>query len=262
MPFGVESSPDDYGGPRSVIRPAWSPMPFGVESSPDLCCIGAFCRRKAGGHQCLSASSPHRTAARRAHLSAALGVTNAFRRRVLTGLVSAGACHLDPSVTNAFRRRVLTGQGGTHENNLDPWCCHQCLSASSPHRTWATITRVTGTMVVTNAFRRRVLTGPSTAGDIERVLLRHQCLSASSPHRTTSSESGSSRRPSSPMPFGVESSPDKPVAGQPVGGRSGHQCLSASSPHRTALEREVYRRGVLGHQCLSASSPHRTGVCL
>ena len=63
-------------------------------------------------------------------------VTNAFRRRVLTGRWPGMISILTGRpVTNAFRRRVLTGQAAP------------ATGANSARA------------VVTNAFRRRVLTG-------------------------------------------------------------------------------------------------------
>ena len=89
---------------------------------------------------------------------------------------------------------------------------------------------------VTNAFRRRVLTGrlvlPTSPTLGPR---RHQCLSASSPHRTPKRSNRRMTRNQirSPMPFGVESSPDDAVIRVEHAANWCHQCLSASSPHRT-----------------------------
>ena len=87
-------------------------------------------------------------------------VTNAFRRRVLTGLVEIVEHHLHQlGVTNAFRRRVLTGRvylvgwlGGVVGSPMpfgvesSPDVLSSAVTTRAPH--W-----------VTNAFRRRVLTG-------------------------------------------------------------------------------------------------------
>ena len=233
MPFGVESSPDHARRSKPSAPCTQSPMPFGVESSPDWP-VGMKDAAYRPGHQCLSASSPHRTWATITRVTGTMVVTNAFRRRVLTGHgeQGMGALQDHPSpmpfgvesspdggnMIAVFAIAPVSPMPFGVESSPDRGIVsllsigktrHQCLSASSPHRTWRSGRGSYGRARVTNAFRRRVLTGQNL-------------LAMTNPNL-----------PASPMPFGVESSPDSELGENSQQRGGGHQCLSASSPHRT-----------------------------
>ena len=136
-----------------------SSVPFGIKSYSDLMRSYRISYGKTS-HQCLSASSPIRTLPKRERFHPLLCVISAFRHQVLFGPLKKSkefrklmssvpfgiksysdnpnwkGNQLYDIVISAFRHQVLFGPHGAQRRKSHRYFCHQCLSASSPIRTW------------------------------------------------------------------------------------------------------------------------------